>query len=123
MTALADQQVQRNGIVFITYAIDRPVLNAEGTQAEREAVANNSLTMNAVPFRLVCMHCCYNMAIWRPFLAFALMLLGRHHRIRIRAHFGMLITSFGFLLFLWTSLNPPPGFHCIQAVTQKFSTR
>ena len=56
MTALADQQVQRNGIVFITYAIDRPVLNAEGTQAEREAVANNSLTMNAVPFRLVCMH-------------------------------------------------------------------
>ena len=57
MSAIQDDpETQRKGMVFITCAIDPPILDAKGTFEERQAVAFNGLIMGGVPFRMACMH-------------------------------------------------------------------
>lgn len=51
-----DVEAQRKGLIFITYAIDAPILDAKGAFEERQALSMNACIMSSVPFRMICMH-------------------------------------------------------------------
>ena len=83
MSALEDDETQKKGIVFIGYNLDRPVV-----EEDRERLKYNAQIVEGVPFRMACMHVCYNTSILRPIISLTMMLLARRNRIRIRTHFG-----------------------------------
>lgn len=86
MAALEDENTQKKGIVNVIYNVDCTSINL---RMDKETFSAGSAFVEALPFRIVAMHFCYNNERLLPIMSFIQLAVGQQNRIRFRAHFGM----------------------------------
>jgi hypothetical protein len=90
MTALEDEETQKQGIVFLSYAVGQPVL-------QRSGVFKLSNIFSVLPLRIVGIHVCVDDPKARLLATFATLLIESRHRVRFRCHCGKQTKSFPVL--------------------------
>jgi hypothetical protein len=106
MAALEDEDTQRKGMVSVLY-------NIELGKAEPdypELLKNSHMINDALPFRNVAVHYCYDSASLRPAMTLYQLVVSGNIRLRFRAHYGELNFC---LLFFWQTHNLSPDSYYI----------
>jgi hypothetical protein len=97
MAALEDEDTQRKGIVSVLYNIEL----AKPEPEYPDLLKNSHMINDAVPFRNVAVHYCYDSASLRPAMTLYQLVVSGNIRLRFRAHYGKLSTCyFGSIISL-----------------------
>ena len=79
-----DEDAQIKGFVNITYFVGWRTADPNFM----ECLQHVHILNDAVPFRFVGMHFCYDLPKLRPVVLFAQRVVGVNNRVRFRAHYG-----------------------------------
>lgn len=82
MTALEDEQTQKNGIVLVGYNI------GPKRTVDVKAVFAVQGVKRYLPLRIGSIHYCYDDMKFRPMMTVAMLIMGVTNRIRLRGHYG-----------------------------------
>ena len=91
-----DEDAQKRGVVGCAYCVGK-----DGFDADLQYVRKAAKLRNALPARFDAVHLCYNAPMMIPIFSLALIVMGKHNRMRFRAHYGSdkecqsLLSSFG----------------------------
>jgi hypothetical protein len=114
MAALEDEDTQRKGMVSILYNIELVTPEPEYP----ELLKNAHMINDAVPFRNVAVHYCYDSASLRPAMTLYQLVVNGNIRLRFRAHYGKKLLLFDLMRCLLLHLKQchstlflPPGSH------------
>jgi hypothetical protein len=77
-----DEEAQKRGVVGCVYCVDGDL------DINPQMVRKTANLRNALPFRFISAHVCYNNPRMLPFFSLAMVVMGTYNRMRFRAHYG-----------------------------------